>query len=126
MGRVGKYIRSEWQKPWETKLLLLHMPWELGPYTKEDLIQPAHINATLVANGRGRGLNPYGNGTEKGKKGVIRKEKSWKRTVIFSQTILNLSPSSDEVDQFAIGFDGSSTGLIIGIWHIYNVLRNPP
>lgn len=36
------------------------------------------------------------------------------------------SPSSDEVDQFAIGFDGSSTGLIIGIWHIHNVLHNPP
>lgn len=48
----------------------------MGPYTREDLIQPAHINASLAANGRGTGLNPYGNGTEKGKEGIIRKTKS--------------------------------------------------
>lgn len=72
---MGKYIRSEGEKPWGTKLLQLYMPWELGPYSREDLIWPIHINAALVANGCGTGLNPYGNGTEKVKEGVIRKEK---------------------------------------------------
>lgn len=51
------------------------MQWELGPYSREDLIWPIHINAALVTNGHGTGLNPYGNGTEKVKEEALRKEK---------------------------------------------------
>jgi len=100
------------------------MPWEPGPYTREDLIKLAHINAALVANGHGTGLNPYGNGTEKGKEGVIRKIKIIKKNNHLLSN--NFEPqSSAEVDCLATGFDGSSTSLITDIWHIYNILHNP-